>query len=105
MSGDTGHKGMGAVAATPLEFGIIGLGILALVPILIYQLFSIRLFGIGTRLVVLACLLNNLLPLCQPDVAIRTVAMVALLVFAIFLDEMAIPIAAKYFYGLLFVLA
>ena len=103
MSEDTANKGMGPVTAVRLEFGIIGLGILAL--LLIFQPFSIGLFGIGTGLVVLAGLLNNLLPLCQPDVSIRTVAKMALLVFAIFLAVMAISIGAAYLYGQLFVLA
>ena len=102
MTGAPETKGMGPATAVRLEYGIIGLGVLAL--LLIFQPFSIGLFGVGCGLVVLAGLANNLLPLCQPQVAIATVLRVALLVVAIFLAVMAIAIGAAYLYGQLFVL-
>ena len=46
--------------ALRLEYFIIGLGIFALV--LIFQPFSLTLFAMGSVLVVLAGLINNLLP-------------------------------------------
>ena len=56
--------GMSPATAQRLEWGLIGLGILALA--LIFQPFSLALFGVGCALVVFAGLANNLLPLCQP---------------------------------------
>ena len=56
--------GMSPAAAQRLEWAFIGLGILALA--LIFQPFSLTLFGVGCALVVFAGLANNLLPLCQP---------------------------------------
>ena len=54
---------MSARSALRLEYAIIGLGLFALV--LIFQPFSLTLFAIGSGLVVLAGLVNNLLPLAQ----------------------------------------
>ena len=53
------QTGMTAGGALRLEFFIIGLGLFALV--LIFQPFSLTLFAIGSGLVVLAGLVNNLL--------------------------------------------
>ena len=88
-------------AALRLEFAIIGLGILALA--LIFQPFSLFLFGIGCALVVLAGLVNNLLPLCQPGVAARSVVTVGLVIAMIFCIALLISIAAAHLYGVLFV--
>jgi hypothetical protein len=52
---DSGAEGMSVKTATYVEYGIIGLGILALV--LIFQPFSLALFSVGCALVVLATLL------------------------------------------------
>ena len=60
------QTGMTARAALRLELFIIGLGIFALV--LIFQPFSLTVFAIGSGLVVLAGLVNNLLPLARPGV-------------------------------------
>ena len=58
------NTGMTPKSALRLEFFVIGLGLFALV--LIFQPFSIALFSIGCMLVVLAGLVNNILPLAQP---------------------------------------
>ena len=58
------RNGMGKRAALRMEYAIIGLGILAL--LMIFQPFSLTVFSIGCMLVVLAGLINNLLPLAQP---------------------------------------
>ena len=55
---------MTPAAARKVEYAIIGLGVLAL--LMIFQPFNIVLFAVGCVLVVLAGLLNNLLPLAQP---------------------------------------
>ena len=58
------NLGMTRQQALRLEFFIIGLGIFAL--ILIFQPFSLTLFAVGSVLVVIAGLINNLLPMAQP---------------------------------------
>jgi hypothetical protein len=93
--------GMSARAALRLEYGIISVGIFALA--LIFQPFSLALFGAGCALVVLAGLLNNLLPVCQPGVRARSVVMAGLIVAMIFCTMLLIAIAAAYLYGALFV--
>ena len=93
-------EGMSARAAVRVEFAIIGLGILALV--LIFQPFSLTLFGIGAGLVVLAGLVNNLLPLAQPGTTVRTLITVALVIALIFCIVLLLSIAAAHLYGVFF---
>jgi len=87
-------------SAVRLEFAIIGLGVLAL--ILIFQPFSLMLFGVGSGLVVLAGLVNNLLPLAQPGVRARTIVFAGLIVATIFCLVVLIAIAAAHLYGQFF---
>lgn len=94
------NRGMGPVAALRLEYAIIGLGILAL--LLIFQPFSITLFTIGCIMVVLAGLINNLLPLAQPSVAVRSVVKIAMVVAMIFCITLLVSIFAAYLYGVFF---
>lgn len=91
---------MSSAGALRLEYGIIGLGVLAL--LLIFQPFSITLFTIGCILVVLAGLINNLLPLAQPGVQIRTVVKIAMVVAMIFCIALLVSIFAAYLYGVFF---
>ncbi len=98
MSGPT--TGMSGKAALRLEMFIIGLGLLALV--LIFQPFSITLFAIGSGLVVLAGLVNNLLPMAQPGVAPRSVFVVMLVVAMIFCIVLLVSISAAHLYGVFF---
>ena len=95
------RRGMSVRAASRLEYSVIGLGIFAL--LLIFQPFSLALYGIGCGLVVLAGLVNNLLPLCQPGVRVRSVVTGALIVATIFCIALLVSIAAAYLYGILFV--
>jgi hypothetical protein len=92
--------GMSARTALRLEFFIIGLGLFALV--LIFQPFSITVFAIGSGLVVLAGLVNNLLPLAQPGVPARSVFVVALVVAMIFCIVLLVSISAAHLYGVFF---
>ena len=62
---------MSPATAFRIEAAIIGLGILALV--MIFQPFSLLIFSIGCGLVVLAALVNNLLPFAQPGKPLRKV--------------------------------
>src|SRR5260370_14810799 len=95
--------GMSRRAARRLEYGIIALGIFALA--LIFQPFSLTLFGVGCALVVFAGLVNNLLPMCQPGVSIRAVILAGLIVALIFCIVMLLSIVAAHFYGVFFVTA
>ena len=95
--------GLTRAGAVRLEFGIIGLGVLALV--LIFQPFSVVLFGVGSGLVVLAGLVNNLLPLAQPGVRVRTIVLIGLVVAMIFCIVLLISIAAAHLYGVYFLTA
>lgn len=94
---------MSAGAARRLEYSLIGLGIFALA--LIFQPFSLPLFGVGCGLVVFAGLINNLLPFCRPGVAPAFVLRVALIVAFIFSVVLLISIAAAHLYGVFFVVA
>lgn len=91
---------MNSQQALRLEYAIISLGIFALV--LIFQPFSITLFALGAVLVVIAGLVNNLLPLAQPGVEARSVITVAMVVAMIFCIVLLISIAAAHLYGAFF---
>lgn len=97
---DAPAKSLSPKSALRLEGFIIGLGILAL--LLIFQPFSLTLFAIGSGLVVLAGLVNNLLPLAKPGVKIRSIVTVALVVAMIFCCVLLISIAAAHLYGVFF---
>jgi hypothetical protein len=94
------QEGMSPQAALRLEYFIIGLGIFALV--LIFQPFSLTLFAIGSIIVVLAGLINNLLPLAQPGVKLGSVIKIAMIVAMIFCIVLLIAISAAHLYGVFF---
>jgi hypothetical protein len=93
-------RGMSAATAQKLEYAIIGIGILALV--MIFQPFSIALFTAGSVLVVLAGLINNLLPLAQTGVPMRSVIKAAMIVAMIFCITLLVAIFAANLYGVFF---
>jgi hypothetical protein len=97
---DGTQTGMSARSALRLEYFIIGLGLFALV--LIFQPYSLTLFAIGSGLVVLAGLVNNLLPLAQPGVPVRSVVVVALVIAMIFCIVLLVSISAAHLYGVFF---
>lgn len=97
---ESGNQGMTRAGALRFEYFIIGLGIFAL--ILIFQPFSVTLFSIGSCLVVLAGLVNNLLPMAQPGVRVRSVVTVGMVVAMIFCIVLLIAIAAAHLYGAFF---
>ena len=101
MTDKPSAPGMGVVAATRLEYAIIGLGVLALV--LIFQPLNLTLFGIGCALVVLAGLLNNLLPLCEAQTSFYSIVKVALLIALIFVIVVSLAMLSAYLYGVFFV--
>ena len=94
------NQGMTREGALRLEYFIIGLGLFAL--ILIFQPFSLTLFAVGGMLVVAAGLLNNLLPMAQPGVKVRSVITVGMVVVMIFCIVLLIAIASAHLYGALF---
>jgi cytochrome c biogenesis factor len=101
MSGDEQlRRGMTSAAARKLEYGIIALGVVALV--LIFQPFTMSLFAIGCVLVVLAALVNNLLPIAQPGVSKRAVVKAAMIIAMIFCITLLVAIFAAYLYGVFF---
>ncbi len=101
MSGsDEGNGGMTPAAARKVEYTIIGLGVLAL--LMIFQPFNITLFAVGCMLVVLAGLANNLLPLAQPGVPMRSVVKAAMIVAMIFCIVVLVSIFAAHLYGVFF---
>ena len=102
MSG-TPDRSLSPAGALRLEAFIIGLGILAL--ILIFQPLSLTLFAIGSGLVVLAGLINNLLPLARPGTKIRSLVTVGLVVALIFCIVLLISITAAHLYGVFFLKA
>lgn len=93
-------QGMSRQGALRLEYAIIGLGIFAL--LLIFQPFSLTLFAVGSVLVVIAGLVNNLLPLAQPGVRVSSVVTVAMVVAMIFCIVLLVSIAAAHLYGAFF---
>ena len=99
-NGDQVGGGMSPTAARKLEYMIIGLGVLAL--LMIFQPFNISLFAIGCILVVLAALINNLLPLAQPGVPARSVVTAAMVVAMIFCIVLLVSIFAAHLYGVFF---
>lgn len=94
------QQGMTREGALRFEYFIIGLGIFAL--LLIFQPFSLTLFAVGGVLVVIAGLVNNLLPLAQPGVKIRSVVTIGMVVAMIFCIVLLISIAAAHLYGAFF---
>jgi hypothetical protein len=91
---------MNSQSALRLEYAIIALGILAL--LMIFQPFNITLFAIGSVLVVIAGLANNLLPLAQPGVPAKSVVTVAMVVAMIFCIVLIVSIFVAYLFGLFF---
>ena len=89
-----------AAAARMLEYGIMGLGVLAL--LLIFQPLSISLFTAGCVLIVLAGLVNNLLPLAQPGVPKRSLVTAAMIVAMIFCSVVLVAILVAHLYGAFF---
>ena len=98
-----GNGGLTPAAARKVEYTIIGLGVLAL--LMIFQPFNIALFTIGCILVVVAGLINNLLPLARPGVPARSVLKAAMIVAMIFCIVLLVAIFAAYLYGQFFLKA
>jgi len=94
------NGGLTPTAARTLEYGIMGLGVFAL--LMIFQPFNISLFMVGCALIVLAGLVNNLLPMAQPGVPKRSVVTVAMVVAMIFCIVLLTAIVVAHLYGAFF---
>jgi hypothetical protein len=99
-NGEQGNGGLTPTAARTLEYSIIGLGVFAL--LMIFQPFNISLFTVGCALIVLAGLVNNLLPLAQPGVPKRSLVTVAMVVAMIFCIVLLAAIVVAHLYGAFF---
>jgi hypothetical protein len=99
-NGEQGNGGLTPTAARTLEYSIIGLGVFAL--LMIFQPFNILLFTVGCALIVLAGLVNNLLPLAQPGVPKRSLVTVAMVVAMIFCIVLLAAIVVAHLYGAFF---
>ncbi len=92
--------GMTPAQALRIEFGIIGLGVVAL--LMIFQPFALWIFSVGCGLVVLAALANNLLPMAQPGKPLRGVIFAGLVVALVFCVVLLVSISAAALYGAAF---
>jgi hypothetical protein len=90
-------EGMSAATARTIEQVIIGLCVAALV--MIFQPFSLTLYGIGAGLVVLGGLAFNLIPHCRPGVPLRWLITVALIVLAILVVVFGLAVGTTYLYA------
>jgi hypothetical protein len=97
MSEQTGDEGMSAATARSIEYAIIGLCLVSL--IMIFQPFSLTLYGIGAGLVVLGGLAFNLIPHCRPGVPLRWLVTVALIVLALLVVVFVLAVGTSYLYA------
>jgi hypothetical protein len=98
MSWRAASQGMSAGTARSIKYSIIGLCVLAIV--LIFQPFSLILYGIGAGLVVLGGLAFNLIPHCHPGVPLRWLLTVALIVLVLLIVVFLLALASTYLYAL-----
>ena len=97
MSEQTESQGMTATTARTIEYSIIALCVISLV--LIFQPFSLTLYGIGAGLVVLGGLAFNLIPHCRPGVPLRWLFTVALIVLALLVVVFVLAVGTSYLYA------
>jgi uncharacterized membrane protein len=90
--------GMTATQARTVEYAIIALCVIAVV--LIFQPFSLTLYGIGAGLVVLGGLSFNLIPHCRPGVPARWLIEVALIVLTLVIVVFCLAVATTLLYGM-----
>jgi hypothetical protein len=97
MSARTEGEGMSAATARTIEYAIIALCLVSL--IMIFQPFSLTLYGIGAGLVVLGGLLFNLIPHCRPGVPLRWLVTVTLIVLALLIVVFVLAVGTSYLYA------
>lgn len=89
---------LSARQARLLTRSIIGLCIVALA--LIFQPFSLTLFGVGAGLVIVSGLALNLVPVCRAGVRVRSVVLVGLVILIVLVVVAGLAIASAYLYAL-----
>ena len=97
MSARTEGEGMSAATAHTIEYAIIALCLVSL--IMIFQPFSLTLYGIGAGLVVLGGLAFNLIPHCRPGVPLRWLVTVILIVLALLVVVFVLAVGTSYLYA------
>jgi hypothetical protein len=97
MSEQAEHEGMSAGTARTIEYSIIALCAISLV--MIFQPFSLTLYGIGAGLVVLGGLAFNLIPHCRPGVPLRWLITVALIVLLLLVVVFCLAVGTSYLYA------
>ena len=97
MSEQTESHGMTAGTARTIEYSIIALCVISLV--MIFQPFSLTLYGIGAGLVVLGGLAFNLIPHCRPGVPLRRLFTVTLIVLALLVVVFVLAVGTSYLYA------
>jgi hypothetical protein len=97
MSERADHGGMSAATARTIGYAIIALCVISLV--LIFQPFSLTLYGVGAGLVVLGGLAFNLIPHCRPGVPLRWLVTVALIVLALVVLVFLLAVGTSYLYA------
>ena len=97
MSEQPGNQGMSAATTRTVEYSIIALCVISLV--MIFQPFSLTLYGIGAGLVVLGGLAFNLIPHCRPGVPVRWLVTVALIVLALVVVVFFLAVGTSYLYA------
>ena len=88
--------GMTVRQAATIEWSIIALCVAAL--LLIFQPFSIGLYGVGAGLVVLGGLAFNLVPLCRPGTPLRKVVLAGAIVLVCLAVVVALAIGSAMLY-------
>ena len=97
MNEGTGPQGMSAATARTIEYAIIALCVLSL--IMIFQPFSLALYGVGAGLVVLGGLAFNLIPHCRPGVPLRWLLTVILIVLVLLVVVFVLAVGTSYLYA------
>jgi hypothetical protein len=97
MSEQPENQGMSAATARTVEYSIIALCVISLV--MIFQPFSLTLYGVGAGLVVLGGLAFNLIPHCRPGVPLRWLVTVALIVLALVVVVFFLAVGTSYLYA------
>ena len=87
---------MTAGQAKVVEYGIIGLCVIAL--LMIFQPFNLVFFSVGAGLVVLGGLAFNLIPFCREGVPLAKLGKVALIVVAVLGVAVMLGIGTGYLY-------
>jgi hypothetical protein len=98
MTDNVQSPGMSRKTAVRIEFGIIGLCLLAIV--MIFQPFSKLAFTAGCILVVVGGLAFNLVPLCRPGRPLRSLLVGAAVVLVVFFVVVLLALGSAFLYGI-----